>query len=622
MNFLSELDEFNTSNKKYEKFNGFMVVTKRVDGSGLLYSDEEIITRALMNPYGNNLFTVKSYMSETNVKKSHILAGILRYQYFFTKAVDSVEINDIMIAIAFLNNTLEHNKETYLPDRKLSIILKTNRQNCHKILFKLQGLFPNIISIYQRDGILRIKIDKELLNADSLINQISEHLKSKHTKRITKKEKKKALLKFKNKEINWDNLRKRELRNNLYYNNGNIYNKTIARICFKEIVLGISYWWTRYVIKYYLPDTLNNHYNEVGERQDIIYLYIPVDIISAITGLDEQEIRTRIYTTMHGMGGYLYKHNRSYFNITNENDNDFKPVKKEIYEDNTLLRRSTMCSEIKVTQKRLEEIQLAEIQKYPVTIGSSFIFDTKYLNTKIGRKIQENKNVYLYIIKKFLTYHYDEVIRDNSDNKFYLPKLTEEQQRAILEELSDINLKDYKLKKQADRLINKDKLSSLPKIEMREKRNFSYQDCLQKDEYGRFIKKSNLEKISNRYDRKITDSGVEYYKRNADNILDLCMSYSQEEIDAANKDTIKTKEPIQCVYIIKKLIEQFNSASKYNLGYSLNQVKLGLNHLVTGFSLYNNTNKMVKFLKLIKSYSLGQYFIEYEEARPYLQFIL
>ena len=60
MNFLSVLDEFNTSNKKYEKFNGFMVVTKRVDGSGLLYSDEEIITRALMNPYGNNLFTVNT----------------------------------------------------------------------------------------------------------------------------------------------------------------------------------------------------------------------------------------------------------------------------------------------------------------------------------------------------------------------------------------------------------------------------------------------------------------------------------------------------------------------------------------------------------------------------------
>lgn len=611
--FITGFEESNIKSELYKKFNGFKVVTDVPDGSGEYYSDSEIILKALEK----DLFSIKSYMSCENVLDSHILAKILRYSYYYKHTLN-LDINDILIGICLLYNTLDANTETCLPDKKLSqSILHTNRQNCHKLFFKLQKDLEEYITlrIEPITNKIKIRINKKKLESDKLIVEISKYLKPRQVKKVlTRKEKKvaskKLLEKYKN--TPWDKINTK--RHNLYYENENRFNANVAREQLKIISIGIGVYYTELVKEFINPEELNDIENITNGRKDIMYMLMPFNMISNITGISEQELRTRMNITVRSIGNLMYRHKFSYANILSNSDESFKTDNQ--YMLKPLLNRGLNMTNLDNQISNISNEQYyANLQKFPVA-NNSYIVSYDYFKTKIGKIILENRDTILYIIKNYLTYLYENDIKDDN---FYVGTLNKAQLDTVLMKLSDIKLSDSYLKHKAAKLINKDKLSSLPKIKMRDKVEYNFNSCIERNSQDRIIKKDGVVPKNLKYKQITTGlNDTKYFTKRCSNELKL---YTEEEIKEEYKDTNKIKDPVKCLFIYKRLLSQFDTEDKlYNLNYNLKQIKLLFNHLKTGFK--KEGKQLLDFLYKIRLYQLGSHFINCEEAKPYLKYII
>lgn len=575
------------------------------------------------------IIDVKQYMTDS-IYSSEIL---IRLIYNAEKIIEefNLDFNRVIAAITYLS-LFKRKTNTFIkvPDKKVAAILRTNKQICHKFLYFLSGILS--VNPYKQvdnysENYFEFTYDNKnnyfiykFYFEDQFIKDIGLYF---YKRQIQKFKFRISKVKKILKKYDQIPLSKLDKRKELYY-----YNTTCceieARNTFKKIVFGLSWWNTHLTENYYTPKALKQVRAACGQREDIYYVEAPLDLLSYVTGLTDYKIKARINTTISGMGILIQKHNYSYKNIENTSD-IWSPVKKDIYNNYELLRHG------KIKQESLTNEQyLASIQGFETT-DTSYIINANYFNTTIGKFIMNNKNIFLYLLKD---YYIDYLGNQKWKNKkednikpFYKESrelLTKEQVQEILNSnlLKNIDLKNKELKKEVNKLINKDKIFGLPFIKPKRTRIYNYKSCMLKNKYHEIVKKTQAVRDP------ITD---EVYTCNTIQFKDpiFCIKYIPKVIAQINncnetclnleiseKDKKDLPANVDFITDCKTNYKQINN----ELGYWIKQLQLITEHVLQGFKKVGKA--LEKFLLEIKHNHLGTYFSSYSECEQFIMQII
>lgn len=582
------------------------------------FYNDELIDTAIFH----KVFIPKKYMSDSSIyslyaaeingkTKDTSILRILIKNYRLLEVEAGISVNKALLGITYLTMISKDNSKyglkfdsQRLPDKKLSQIMQVDRGTCHRFIYFLaNSLFKDHIKIEQNkiNKYYTIFIDRNFFNADPLINELMDYVFPKHLSMVrfkSRKERNKYISNYKKQRL----VKISSLKNSAdFYYKHSLFEQRTSRNCFKQVMIGSMYYYSQITENIFVPEKLKEFRNKKGQREDLVYVNAPLVLLTSVTDLKGKEITKRLRSTVRGLGGEIYFHNLSYKNIENPED-EMEFLSYDEYSKKRLLKRGVKDSISK------EEYDLANIQGYKVD-SCSFIMMQSYFNTANGRFILENKDLFLYIIKKYFVEQLNSNNFPKNEEEYF--KLLENKEiitniirrplykdevENLLEnsELKDIDLDNVELREAVAKLLNKDKLFSLPIVKAREEKAVGFSSCYLKDENGKAISTVNKDEFG-----KVTS--VEY----------------------------QLKHPMYCIYpalqVIKNLTDVHEDLSKDmdNIKCKLNTICKMVDHIAKGFLDKKN---IVNFLKRLISYDKNRLLIgmllEREESEPYRKYLI
>lgn len=575
------------------------------------------------------LIELKCYMNDIDIYDSPIVETLLRDCKYINRDL-GIDLNCALRAITYLYMSYKNNLYLKLPDKKLAYILKTDKQKSHlfseRIGYTMKDYFE--VRFNFSKGYYEYKVNKTQLEFDDcFITGMSKYLFYKYLNPINIKSKRmRKRIEQIWKKYNFVEFKKLDKRKELYYENS-LYGEVSSRECFKILFIGLSWYYTKLTEQFTTPEVLKNIREINGERQDIYYLENPIFILQEVTNLTGTELNKRINATVGGMGTLLYKHDLSYVNITNP-EQEFNPVKMDEYQNLELVKHSKLC---KINGQIVkDEAYRASIQGFQTT-SFSFIMKPEYFNTKLGKIILENKNIFLGILKKYFLKHrfgdtnydyYNKIINEKKIKADILPIiLSPEQITKLLEnELKDIDIESKEIKDGIRKLVNKDKLFGLPIVKARKKRKYSYKDCMKKDKHNK-IKTDETKKIILKSPEACTYVLSRILNQISGN--DLKANY-KINISYGNGKKVFDESTINNINDFLSINKQDEHKKElYNLGYNVNQFKLCREVILERFrrGFKGCIDELKRLLFCIKKFKIGECFIDCKEVKPYYKYI-
>lgn len=331
-------------------------------GIPLLFADQYEMLQHYIDYAKTNLDNFYSELCwHKDLKQKSFIIGFLLENKSFLDSYN-ITIDEAVMAICSLLNYKKCNgKLNRLPNRYITRRTETSKAKIQSLFIFLSVKLPQIFEIKSSYGEILIKVNEKQLLEDKYIK-----LKCK---------------KFNPKDMYYMAELMKDL-GTIYFNK--LSKRTLMKRI-KEIIIGISIVYTNLIDKYITPEKQLKDQQTYGKRKDIMYIEVPIHIISKALNISSKEV-LRILNQTCKSSTYISRHNKVYV------DGQWNHYYNENYKDTQF---ST-----KLVDYKEEPIQEG---KRPVTAFSYIIHKEEFDKCSISKRIKKNLSEYENIIIRELT---------------------------------------------------------------------------------------------------------------------------------------------------------------------------------------------------------------------------